>query len=320
MAANYEPVEIRGYYRSPSHMPIWEVIDKAGIWRQLGVTSARFEYSENPIEAEGALFDGTIDFISGNHITPYALVAKGKPIVCLASPSNAVRDRLVSREPVRAISELRGRRVADLALEGRAAGFNHLRGNHMLYLLRGGVGLDQVKWVELGDEGTESFRKAQFDALKSGKADAAFITGGTEEYERAGMHVFIPEPLPMINGPTLTTSITALQRKDRLGERLVKAMILGTHFSRTRREETEKILEGLRQRLPSAGRASYNSVAKIPVKPYPDPEAVMNAYKLCLMKAPEAKELSPLALWDLHYLRELDDSGFIDGLYQGRGL
>src|SRR3989338_1159638 len=123
---NYEPIEVRGYYRSPSHMPIWEVIDKAGIWRQLGVTSARFEYSENPIEAEGALFDGTIDFISGNHITPYALVAKGK-------------------------------RIVDLALEGRAAGFNHLRGNHMLYLLRAGVGLDQVTWVELGDEGTETF-------------------------------------------------------------------------------------------------------------------------------------------------------------------
>ena len=36
------------------------------------------------------------------------------------------------------------------------------------------------------------------------------------------------------------------------------------------------------------------------------------------MKDPKAKELSPLALWDLHYLRELDDSGFIDQLYAGR--
>lgn len=317
---NYEPVEIRGYYRSPSHLPIWEVIDKAGIWRQLGVTSASFEYCENPIDAEGALFDGSIDFVSGNHITPYALVAKGKPIVCLASPSNAVRDRVVSREPVRSVAELRGKRIADLALEGRAAGFNHLRGNHMLYLLRAGVGLDEVQWVELGDEGNETFRNAQFEALTTGKADAALVTGGTDRYERAGLHVFTPEPLPMINGPTLTTSIRALQKKDRLGERLVKAMILGTHFARTRREETETILEGLRRRLPSAGHASYNSVAKIPVKPYPDPAAVMNAYKLCLMKAPEAKELSPLALWDLHYLRELDHSGFIDGLYHGKGL
>jgi len=29
-----------------------------------------------------------------------------------------------------------------------------------------------------------------------------------------------------------------------------------------------------------------------------------------------AKNISPTALWDIHYLRELDHSGFIDGLYQ----
>ncbi len=60
----------------------------------------------------------------------------------------------------------------------------------------------------------------------------------------------------------------------------------------------------------------YASLARMPRKPYPDPQAVINAHELCLMKDSAAKELSPLALWDLHYLRELDHSGFIDGLYQ----
>lgn len=317
--ADYEPIEIRAFYRAASHLPIWEILDKAGIWRQLGIHLTGLEYCESPPEAEGMLFDGKIDFISGNHLTPYALVARGKPIVCLASPSNSVRDRLVSRQPVRSLSELRGRRIADLAMEGRAAGFNHLRGNHMLYVLRAGLRLDEVKWVELGEESSASFRDAQFEALKSGQADAALITGGTAEYEQAGFYILQLEPLPMINGPTLTTSLRTLKRKDRLGERLVKAMVLGVHFARAHREETERILEGLRRRVPEAGHVTYNSLAKIPVKPYPAPEAVMNAYELCCMKAPEAKEVSPLALWDLHYLRELDDSGFIDGLYSEGG-
>jgi len=30
-----------------------------------------------------------------------------------------------------------------------------------------------------------------------------------------------------------------------------------------------------------------------------------------------AKEISPLAMWDLHFLRQLDNSGFIDRLYDG---
>ena len=105
--ADFEPIELRAFYRSPSHLHIWELLDKAGIWGQVGVKSVRMEYCTLPTDAEVALFDGTIDFVSGNHITPYALVARGKPIVCLASPSNNVRDRLVSKKPIRSLSEIR---------------------------------------------------------------------------------------------------------------------------------------------------------------------------------------------------------------------
>ena len=78
--SDYQPTEIRGFYRSPSHLPIWEVIDKGGIWEKLNIKMSGMVYCGSPPVAEGALFDGKIDFISGNHITPYALITKGKPI------------------------------------------------------------------------------------------------------------------------------------------------------------------------------------------------------------------------------------------------
>jgi ABC-type nitrate/sulfonate/bicarbonate transport system substrate-binding protein len=186
----------------------------------------------------------------------------------------------------------------------------------MLYILRAGLKLDDVQWVEIGEDISPAFRKAQFEMIRSGKADAALITGGTAQYEEAGCHVLQLEPLPMINGPTLTTAITALERKDRLGERMVKAIVMGIHFARAHREETERILEGLRSREPEAGSVRYESLTRMPIKPYPAVDAVANAYELCLMKIPEAKDFSPLALWDTHYLRDLDQSGFIDGLYR----
>jgi hypothetical protein len=34
------------------------------------------------------------------------------------------------------------------------------------------------------------------------------------------------------------------------------------------------------------------------------------------MQYEESKAVSPLALWDIHYLRDLDASGFIDELMQ----
>ena len=308
-------MQIRGLYRSHSHLPIWEVIDKAGFWKEVGLELTSFQFCNSSAEAESALFGGEVDFVSGNHISPYALVARGKPIVSITSPSNSTSDTLVTREPVAALTDLRGKRIADTTLEDPVGGFHHPRGNHMLWLIHDGVDPSEVTWVELADWNSEEFREAQFEALRDGRADAAFVTGNTASYEQVGCHTFALPRLPMINGPTITSSVRTLRGRAGLGERLVRAQILGTHFARTRQAETEEILQGLSARVPEVGGPRYNSVARIPAKPYPLPQAVLNAYELCCLKYPEAKAVSPLALWDLHYLRELDDSGFIDELY-----
>jgi len=312
--SEYKTMEIRGFYRSHSHLPIWEVMDKAGIWERVGL-EVTFEFCDSSSAAEKALFDGSVDFVSGNHISPYLLVRKGKPIVSLTSPSNSVNDKLVARFPIKQVSELRGKRIGDTTLVDSIGGYHHPRGNHMLYVMRAGLKLNEVEWVELSESNNE-FKAMQMDVLKNGKVDAIFVTGDTEKFEQAGLHALALDRLPMINGPTLTSTLTTLQSKEGLAERLVKAQVMGIHFARARRGETENILEGLRQRVPEAKNVSYRSVAKLLPKPYPDHEGVANAYKLCCLKSPETEEMSPMALWDLHYLRELDNSGFIDALYQ----
>jgi len=311
--SEHNSMEIRGLYRSHSHLPIWEVMEKADIWDQVGL-KVGFEFCDSSEAAEKALFSGDVDFVSGNHISPYLLVRRGKPIVSLSSPSNSVNDRLVTRLPVKAVAELKGKRIGDTTLMDSIGGYHHPRGNHMLYVMRGGLRLDEVEFVELTESNYE-FRAMQMDVLKSKKVDAIFVTGNTGHFTQAGMHVLQLDQLSMINGPTLTSTLTTLQNKESLAERLVKAQVMGIYFARTRRGETEKILEGLRRRVPECKNVNYRSVSKFLPKPYPDHEAVANAYKLCCLKSPETEELSPMALWDLHYLRELDNSGFIDALY-----
>jgi len=307
-------MEIRGFYRSHSHLPIWEVMEKSGMWEKNGL-KVTFEFCDSSEAAEKALFGGDVDFVSGNHISPYLLVKRGKPIVCLTSPSNTTNDRLVANFPIQQVSELRGKKIGDTTLVDSIGGYHHPRGNHMLYVIRGGLKLTDVEWVELSESNNE-FKAMQLDALKSKKIDAVFVTGNTDNLEQAGMQVLALDRLPMINGPTLTSTITTLQNKQGLAERLVKAQVMGIHFARTRRGETEAILDGLRQREPECRHVQYRAVAKLLPKPYPDHEAVANAYKLCCLKNPETEEQSPLALWDLHYLRTLDHSGFIDALYK----
>ncbi len=314
---DYEPIEINAFFRSHTHLPLWEILDKAGFWNRVGI-KVNWAFCDSSSEAEAALFSGKIDLISGNHISPYALVAKGKPIVSLASPTNGVSDTVVSREPIKSLAEIRGMRVVDTTILDNGGGYNHIRGNHMLYILEAGLELTDVKWVEITDRMSSEFRAQQYEAIRAGEGDVTLVTGDTKRYQDAGFHVLQLPRLPMINGPTLTTTVTALNKYDRFGERLVLSQVLGIHFGRTHKQETEKILEALKRREPEARGVSYNSVAKLATKPYPDIQAVANAYRLCCMKAPEAKELSPLSMWDLHFLRQLDNSGFIDELYDAK--
>jgi len=312
--ADGKTIEIRGFYRSHSHLPIWEVMDRAGIWQQNGLKVA-FEFCDSSAAAEQALLGGDVDFVSGNHISPYLLVKRGQPIVCLTSPSNATNDRLVTNVAIKQVADLRGKKIGDTTLVDAIGGYHHPRGNHMLYVLRGGLQLSDVDWVELSESSNE-FKAMQLDALKSKKVDAIFVTGNTAPFVQAGMHALALDRLPMVNGPTLTSTMTTLQKKEGLADRLVKAQVMGIHFARTHRSETEEILNGLRRREPECRTVQYRALGKLLPKPYPDHEAVANAYRLCCMKNPETEEQSPMALWDLHYLRNLDHSGFIDELYR----
>ena len=66
---NYEPIEINAYFRSHTHLPLWEILEKAGFWNQVAI-KVNFTYRDSSSEAEAGLFSGQIDLISGNHISP----------------------------------------------------------------------------------------------------------------------------------------------------------------------------------------------------------------------------------------------------------
>jgi ABC-type nitrate/sulfonate/bicarbonate transport system substrate-binding protein len=316
--SEYQPIQIRGSYRAASHLPLWQLMQAGDIWQQVGIEMVSFEYCASASKAESALLDGEIDFISGNHVSPYTRYLSGSPIVYIASPSNGVRMVLASREPLANLSDIRGLRLGETSPYNPGGSLQHIRGNHILCLQRAGVEREEVTWVELADEVEDDARDTLLFALEARRIDVAFVTGGARAFEAAGLHLMAIPELPMINGPTLTTTVPNLQRKAGLGERLVKAMVLAIHFARTRPEEADGCMrsyaERTGQKVLTSGR-----VARMPVKPYPTLQAIGNAYELACIQTPSTRgQQSPLALWDLHYLRELDATGFIDELYATR--
>jgi uncharacterized protein YaiE (UPF0345 family) len=102
---------------------------------------------------------------------------------------------------------------------------------------------------------------------------------------------------------------------------LIMAMIDGIHFFKTKKADTLAIIkkhctELLRIQDDEEWNCFYDAqAASLEAKPSPTLDAIQNVFALALKRDPEIKNFNPLVLWDLHYLREIDDSGYINRLY-----
>jgi hypothetical protein len=53
-------------------------------------------------------------------------------------------------------------------------------------------------------------------------------------------------------------------------------------------------------------------------KLYPTMAAIANVYEEAKRQDADAEKINPMELWDLHHIRRLDDSGYVDALYGAR--
>ena len=103
---------------------------------------------------------------------------------------------------------------------------------------------------------------------------------------------------------------------------LTKGFVDAIHFFRTRKRETLEILKEhaapiLKLQTDEEVETLYEEWAQsLETKPYPSLQAISNVFQLALRRNPEIGSYNPLSLWDTHFVRELDDSGYIDRLYQ----
>ena len=99
----------------------------------------------------------------------------------------------------------------------------------------------------------------------------------------------------------------------------MKAVIHAVALILYRRDEAMEIIVREPMRLmkitdPTELRRQVDSIAQwLQVKPYPTIEAIMNTNEIAAQEYGPTVE-NPLTLWDLHWLKELDDEGFIDNL------
>ena len=306
--------KIRVYYRAPSHVPLWKVMEGGGFLEKHGLAMEMGSLEGQRKRAAEGLKAGDLDIVSGNHHNLYARRAlNGDPYVHVGQSNNAWRENfLVAREGINGIGDLKGKTVVMDDYDG------HTGLNVWLYLRQ--HGLEEGKDVELVSNEKKGVERAR--DVMDGKYDASFIRAVDQLRARKfGARIIEVPSMAMIEGVTLTTTTTYVKNHEDEVRSLIMAMIDATHFFKTRKTETMAIIRKecsqlLKMQTDEEWDCFYeNQSASLEAKPYPALEAIQNVFQLALKRDPEIRGFNPLNLWDLHYVKEIDDSGYIRRLY-----
>jgi ABC-type nitrate/sulfonate/bicarbonate transport system substrate-binding protein len=306
--------QLRIIYRSNSHAPLWLVAEKSGAWAKndLTVDTSPQLIREKAVES---LKNRHVDLISGNHHNLYVRnFQNGEDFVHLAQATNNwTENKLVVRPEVRSVRDLRGKKIVADKLT------SHAGLNIWLFLKQEGLDVDRgdIEMVELRGSSEERWKR-----VMASDFDGTFVTiPHDSRAAKAGARVITVRAIPMVRGVTLTTTMSFVKDHPTEVRSLTKGFVDAIHFFLTHRQETLEILKEhaspiLKLRSDEEVETLYDEWAQsLERKPYPSPQAISNVFQLAARRNPEISRYNPLALWDTHFVRELDDSGYIDRLY-----
>src|SRR5262245_25503802 len=314
-------------YRSSSHLVLLHVVAESGAWEKHGL-EVNYDYGISSADAHKLVPTGEVEFVGGNHISTYGQRARGDSWVYLGQTLNQVNTKLV----VRPDSGING--VADLREKKVGTRGQHPGLNDWLYLKQRGLDVDRddVDLLNLrkdkraaglvpptadGVPATQSL----WHLVRDRKIDACFLTYPACLFAQdAGLKVIDLEPQPMIWFTTLSSSLAFVEKHPDIVDRFLKGMIEGIHFLKTEREKSINIIKSRYTKDGQMSQAqatlTYENLAGIlEPKLYPSMAAIANVYEEAKRLDADAKKINPMELWDLHHIRRIDDSGFVDRLY-----
>ncbi|MDX1484451.1 MAG: ABC transporter substrate-binding protein [Alphaproteobacteria bacterium] len=312
-------------YRSSSHLALMHVINESGAWARQDL-EVDYDKGINRDDAHKLVPTGEVEFVSGNHVSTYAARARGDTWVYLGQTVSKNNISLVTRPDI-GIEKLEDVRHRKFGSRGRHPGLNT-----WLYLKQHGLDpdTDQVEIVreervEMPDGTFKLNRKSLMDMVKDGDVDACFMSLPNKEFaHREGLKIIDIEAQPMVFFMTISSSMKLVEERPDIIERMLKGVIEGIAFFKTEREKSIQILMEKHNKEGQLDRAVaemlYDDIAPVlEPKLFPGLDAISNVYQEALKqdeKNGDAARIHPLALWDFHFLREIDDSGFINNLYK----
>jgi NitT/TauT family transport system substrate-binding protein len=288
--------------------PIW-ITKEAGLFRKHGL-DVNLVFIPGGPTAAAAMLAGEIQAaaMAGPAIVSSHLA--GSDLVMIAGIVNTFAFQVVTVKEITSPGQLKGKRVG----VNRFGAAPDIAARYALKHM--GIAPGDVTILQLGEQ------SARLAAMKAGRLDAAILLPPiTTLAQKEGMNVLLDmSDLGaefQITG--LASSQSFITQKPPSALKLMRAFVEGIHFYKTRKKESMNIIaKYMRTNDMEAVGATYDYFANkiVPKKPYPSIKGVKALLDLAAKDRPEAARAAPERFVNVSLLKELDDSGFIDGLYK----
>jgi NitT/TauT family transport system substrate-binding protein len=308
-SAQLAKVTIGNNTLSTNGLPAW-MAKESGIFARNGLDVQIVYFRGGTITAMALIARETpISQVSGPPIVSAAL--KGADAVMVAAGNVVSEYWLMSKPDVKTGAQLKGGSVAIATFGGLSDSLSRVALQKL--------GLNPAKDVTLVQIGTIPER---LSALESGKVQAAMLNAPDNfRAQKRGLYKLAEVRLPY-QGIGVGTTRTFIRDNPDVVRRYVKSQVEAVHRLTTDREAGIRVL-GKYLNIPDREileRAYDDAMTdeKFPPKQYPSLEGIKKILEPLAETDPKAKAAKPEDFVDMRFIKELDDSGFIDELYKGR--
>ena len=309
VSAQLTKVTIGNNTLSTNGLPAW-MAKEAGIFGKNGLDVQIVYFRGGTITAMALIARETpISQVSGPPIVSAAL--KGADAVMVAAGNVVSEYWLMSKPELKTAAQLKGGSVAIATFGGLSDSLSRVALQKL--------GLNPTKDVTLVQIGTIPER---LSALESGKVQAAMLNAPDNfRAQKRGLYKLMEVRLPY-QGIGVGTTRTFIRENPDVVRRYVKSQVEAVHRLKTDREGGIRVL-GKYLNIPDREvleRAYDDAITdeKFPPKQYPSLEGIKKILEPLAETDPKAKAAKPEDFVDMRFVKELDDSGFIDELYKGR--
>jgi hypothetical protein len=294
-------------YRDVDRLPVIHCIKEMG--RQHYGIDVRVLQIKDYGEFESAIFNGAADILIDHVEFLYREAAKGQKVTFFCAPKIVRGLELVAPKGLERLEEFAGKTMAV-----RASGRPHAI---ILWLRMVGL-IEKVRILIVNDD--EVGRWGQWKKIISGECIAAFIDPlYVSEALEAGLKLLPVPDIAVVGHYAQVCTSSFAREQSALLKSYVKAVIHAICLMKYDKPAALRIVCGEPMKRMGIddpemmARHFAAIVEKLQVKPYPTLEAISNTYEIAINEY-GGGALNPLALWDLHWIKELDDEEFINDL------